>query len=87
MHNTALKSSEYNNKHLGVKKFNFKLFRSQKYARNWGSEALKLRTSEKITIAELRLRSNIPLKFAELRLRTPKKVAGTQLCLYLPPLS
>ncbi len=30
---------------------------------------LKLRTSEKIAIAELRLRSNIPLKVAELRLR------------------
>jgi hypothetical protein len=34
-----------------------------------GSEGLKLRTSEKIAIAELRLRNNISLKVAELRFR------------------
>jgi hypothetical protein len=37
-------------------------FHGQKYAENCGSEALKLRTSEKIVIAELWLRSNISLK-------------------------
>jgi hypothetical protein len=44
-------------------------FHGQKYAENSGIEALKLRTSEKIVIAELRLRSNISLKVAELRLQ------------------
>ncbi len=61
-------------------------FHSQKYAKNCGSEALKLRTSEKIAIVELRLQSNISLKScgigwwkcilqcAELRLWTQKKL-------------
>jgi hypothetical protein len=35
-----------------VKKYNFKLFHGQKYAENCVSEALKLRTSGKITIVE-----------------------------------
>jgi hypothetical protein len=46
---------------------NSKLLHGQKYAENCGSESLKLRTSEKIAIAELR--SNISLKVAELRFR------------------
>ncbi len=55
-------------KHLPVKIYNFKLLHGQKYAENCGSEALKLRNSDKncdCGIAELRLL----LKIAELRLR------------------
>jgi hypothetical protein len=70
-------------------------YHGQKYAENCGIEALKLRTSEKIAIAELWLRSNISLKvaglrlrkcflqIAELRLRTQKKVARAHLCKFL----
>ncbi len=39
--------------------YNFKPLHGEKYAENCGSEGLKLLTSEKIAIAELRLRSNI----------------------------
>ncbi len=71
--------------------YTFKLLHGQKYAENCGSKAFKLRTSEKIAVAELRLRSNISLKVvelrlrkcffqvAELRLRTKKKVARAHL--------
>jgi hypothetical protein len=38
----------------------------QKNAENCGIDALKLRTSEKIAISELRLRSNISLKSCEI---------------------
>ncbi len=74
-----------------IKNIQFKLLRGPKIAENCGSETLKLRTSEKIAIAELRLRSKISLKVtelrlwkcflqvAELRLRTKKKVAHAHL--------
>ncbi len=41
-------------KPVGKKISNFKLHHGQKYAENCGSESLKLRTSEKIVIAEFR---------------------------------
>jgi hypothetical protein len=55
---------------------------------NFGSEALKLWTREKIVIAELRCGATFILKVrkcdlqvAELRLRTPKQVAHAHLCI------
>jgi hypothetical protein len=59
-------------------------FHGQNYVNNCGSEALKLRTSEKIAIAEqhffykLRLRKCF-LQVAELRFRTQKRCACTPL--------
>jgi hypothetical protein len=81
-------------KNTWCKKYNFKPLHGQKYAENCGIDALKLRTSVKIAIAEvrnwgcgatflfkvaeLRLRKCF-LPVAELRLRTQKIVARAHL--------
>jgi hypothetical protein len=50
----------------GKKIYNFNLLQCQKYAENCGSEALKLRTSEKIA----HFRKNCDCRIAELLLRS-----------------